>query len=186
MPKLNLSTAPDEQPIPAIETPSDTPAETAEAPAAEAPGNTPATDNPTPAAGETSELDVFAAFVDDEKPEKEYATTSLNISNVKRDGNSIEVILYRLKSSRSMSVYYEQTKKTVTMPYRDSVKMFDTLDDGGKVTKITIGAEKRTYATLNLTLDDMQAHFSDKLDSLTWKPRTKKRNQSDSDRPSEG
>ena len=85
-----------------------------------------------------------------------------------------------------MSVYYDQTKKTVTMPYRDGVKMFDTLDDGGKVTKITTGAEKRTYATLNLTLADMQAHFSDKLDSLTWEPRTKKRNKSDSDRPSEG
>lgn len=184
MPELNFSAAPVEQPIPATETPSDAPA--TESPATEAPGNTPATDNPTPAAGETSELDVFAAFLDDETPEKEYATTSLNISNVKRDGNSIDIILYQSKIKRSMSVYYDQTKKTVTMPYRDGVKMFDTLDDGGKVANITTGAEKRTYATLNLTLDDIQTHFSDKLDSLTWEPRTKKRNKSDSDRPSEG
>ena len=178
MSKQNLSAALVEQPTPATET-------TSEAVATEAPSDTPAIDNTSPA-GETSELDVFAAFVDDEKSEKEYATTSLNISNVKRSGNSIEIILYQSKIRRSMSVYYDQTKKTVTMPYRDGVKMFDTLDDGGKVAKITTGAEKRTYATLNLSLDDMQAHFSDKLDSLTWKPRTKKRNQSDSDRPSEG
>ena len=191
MPKLNLSTAPVEQPIPATETPA-TPAEAAEVAALDvfaevttAPAET-AEVAASPAADETSELDVFAAFVDDETPEKEYATTSFNISNVKRDGNSIDIILYQSKIKRSMSVYYDQTKKTVTMPYRDGVKMFDALDDGGKVANITTGAEKRTYATLNLTLDDIQTHFSDKLDSLTWEPRTKKRSKSDSDRPSEG
>lgn len=96
--------------------------------------------------------------------------TSLHISNVIRDGDSIDLVLFKSSlTGKNMTVYYADTGKRENVPYIDGVELLDTLPDGGQVINITRGTETRTYTTVHLSLDEL--HLD--LTGAVWEPRHK-------------
>ena len=96
--------------------------------------------------------------------------TSLHISNVIRDGDSIDLVLCKsVLSNKKMTVYYADTGKREVLTHTDGVELLDTLPNGGQVINITRGTETRTYTTVNLSLDDL--HLD--LTGAVWEARHK-------------
>ena len=91
---------------------------------------------------------------------------SVSISNVVKTGdNTYDLILVKKVSSRKMTIFYSVDNRKKIVPYEAGRNMLDILPDGGRVTSITNGSDSRYYATINLSLDQIN------IEDLKWEPR---------------
>ena len=100
----------------------------------------------------------------------------------KPDVRCLDVIFVKTVNigKRTGLVYHYDTKQVSKIDVTTEC-VGDCLPDGGVITHITRGNEKRVYGTIRLTLDDLLDKFGDRIDAITWEVRTKTRKPKDAD-----